>query len=130
VNKLATGRLGERLAGIYLRRSGYKIIRTNYWKPYGEIDIVARDKNGALVFVEVKTMWVGYLNPEEHLTKTKLAKLKRMGLAYLKAFPNELKEPVGFRIDLLAITLKSKPRFFLLTDIDKYCDINHYQNIF
>lgn len=118
------------MACIYLRRSEYKIIRTNYWKPYGEIDIVARDKSGVLVFVEVKTMWIGYLNPEEHLTKTKLTKLKRMSLAYLKTFPNELKEPAGFRIDLLAITLKSKPKFFLLTDINKYCDINHYQNIF
>ncbi len=47
------GDIGERQAAVYLMLHGYKIIKRNYRTRQGEIDIIA-EKNGALVFVEVK----------------------------------------------------------------------------
>ena len=45
--------MGEDLACGELRRRGYAILERRYRTRYGEIDIVARDKD-TLVFVEVK----------------------------------------------------------------------------
>lgn len=49
-----TGLLGEALPAEFLIKQGHAIVETNYRKPYGEVDIIARD-GGAMVFVEVKT---------------------------------------------------------------------------
>ncbi len=45
-----TGVLGEKLARDFLKKRSYRILETNYRCPYGEIDIIARDKD-SLVFV-------------------------------------------------------------------------------
>src|SRR6476620_6619518 len=51
------GRRGERLAGRYLKRRGYKVLYRNYRASGGgEIDLVCRERaTNTLVFVEVKT---------------------------------------------------------------------------
>jgi len=49
------GKLGERIASQYLTNKGFNIIETNYWKKWGEIDIVAK-KGGVVHFVEVKSV--------------------------------------------------------------------------
>ena len=54
VHKKALGRAGERAAVKYLKKSGYKILKRNYRTVYGEVDIVALDKD-TVVFCEVKT---------------------------------------------------------------------------
>src|ERR1700737_3394607 len=52
---LRRGFLGEKLAGRFLRKNGYKILYRNFrGRSGGEIDIVCRDDD-TLVFVEVKT---------------------------------------------------------------------------
>ncbi|MBT3550519.1 MAG: YraN family protein [Rhodospirillaceae bacterium] len=43
----------ERLARLYLRCKGYRILERGYRTPVGEIDIIAR-RGRALAFVEVK----------------------------------------------------------------------------
>ena len=48
------GKLGEEKARKYLIQNGYKILESNYFCRFGEIDIIAMDKN-CLVFIEVKT---------------------------------------------------------------------------
>lgn len=50
-----TGRLGESYAAKYLAQKGYDILETNYKNPISEIDIIAKDSDGTLCFVEVKT---------------------------------------------------------------------------
>lgn len=47
------GKQGENIAVAYLKRKNYEILNLNFYTPYGEIDIIARD-NKVLVFVEVK----------------------------------------------------------------------------
>jgi len=48
------GNIGEQYAVSYLQKEKYKIIDKNYRCNYGEIDIIAFDKD-CLCFVEVKT---------------------------------------------------------------------------
>lgn len=47
------GKLAEQMVASYLRKRGFIIPKTNYRSKYGEIDIIAEDKN-FIVFVEVK----------------------------------------------------------------------------
>ena len=48
------GTLGEDLTAAFLRRQGNIITRRNYTSRYGEIDIVAENRE-YILFVEVKT---------------------------------------------------------------------------
>src|SRR5680860_1651073 len=52
---LKTGQIGEDLAVHYLKNKGFKVLDRNYWKPFGEIDIVVK-KDGIVYFIEVKTV--------------------------------------------------------------------------
>ena len=54
-NNKITGQKGEAIACEYLKKSGYKILATNFrYSRLSEIDIVAKEKD-TIVFVEVKT---------------------------------------------------------------------------
>ena len=53
-HKKLLGRVGEKRAVKYLKSIGYEILETNFTTDFGEIDIVAKDKD-FIVFVEVKT---------------------------------------------------------------------------
>ena len=48
------GETGEEYAVNFLKKKKYKILERNYRKRFGEIDIIAENKNN-IVFVEVKT---------------------------------------------------------------------------
>ena len=48
------GETGEEYAVNFLKKKKYNILERNYRKRYGEIDIIAENKN-YIVFVEVKT---------------------------------------------------------------------------
>lgn len=60
MNRAMTGVYGELYAGRYLRDNGYSIVTANYHCRFGEIDIIASDKN-YIAFVEVKTRDVGFV---------------------------------------------------------------------
>lgn len=45
---------GEKAACRYLKANGWKVVKTNYKNPFGEVDIVA-EKGETLAFIEVKT---------------------------------------------------------------------------
>lgn len=49
------GRIGEQVAADYLKSRGYRVVERNYWRKWGEIDIVAQ-KGEIIHFVEVKTV--------------------------------------------------------------------------
>jgi len=56
--KVPIGKQGEEFARNYLIENGYTIVAMNYRFGRGEIDIIA-DKDGMLIFVEVKTKKFG-----------------------------------------------------------------------
>ena len=67
------GRIGEDVATRFLIGKGFKIIARNYRKPWGEIDIIARDED-VVVFVEVKANKKDFTSLWAHLW-TRAAKL-------------------------------------------------------
>ena len=74
-----TGNRGESLAAEYLQIKGYKILGRNYRSKWGEVDIVAKDKD-IIVFVEVKTKTTDkYGEPWEMVSPWKVEQVKRMG---------------------------------------------------
>jgi len=96
------GILGEKLAGDFLKKRGYRIIQTNYRSPDGEIDIVA-EHSGSLVFVEVRTKSSRQFgSPEESITAGKMEKLRAVAAHYLQ---NHDDLPSSWRIDVVAIEL-------------------------
>lgn len=78
------GQGAEKRAVRFLRRSGYRIVETNYRNRIGEIDIVAREQN-TLVFVEVKARRnARFGSPKHAVTRQKQRKISMTALAYLK----------------------------------------------
>jgi putative endonuclease len=93
------GKWGEKVAIWYLRKKGYKIITTNYYTRFGEIDIIIKD-NGGFVFVEVKTrLENNYGLPEQSVDIQKQKKLKKVISAYIG-----LNQIENFRVDVVSIS--------------------------
>ena len=119
-----TGKVGERAAANYLVGKQYEIIARNVRHASGdEIDIIARSREGVLVFAEVKTMRSGGLRPEDNLHRAKLARLQRSAQFYANRHPEQVGES-GWRIDLIAVSLNNN-----LTDMSSDCSVQHYENI-
>jgi len=81
--KQSLGKDGEDYACDILERKGYKIIERNFRLQVGEIDIIAKELNGTVVFVEVKTVGkfsFGGLKPEDNMS---VAKMKKFSLEAL-----------------------------------------------
>ncbi len=98
--KKTLGKKGEDIARKYLVKKGYKIITSNYYTRYGEIDIIC-EKEKELIFVEVKTRRnTNYGSPEEAITKQKIAHLRKAALIYLD---KEGKNYKGLRFDVIGI---------------------------
>ena len=55
-NNITIGQIGEDVAAQYLLNNKYKIIDRNVRYQWGEIDIIAKNKEGVLIFVEVKAL--------------------------------------------------------------------------
>lgn len=54
LNKRQIGADYEERAVAYLEGKGYHILERNYQNRYGEIDIIAKDKDGVVVYFEIK----------------------------------------------------------------------------
>ena len=50
----ALGDRGEAVTAQYLRERGYALLASQWRCRYGELDLVARDRDGTICFVEVK----------------------------------------------------------------------------
>jgi putative endonuclease len=111
------GLLGEQIASKFLENLGYKILEKNFHSKFGEIDIVALDKD-ILVFVEVKTRWSENFGlPEESITPWKIRKIIKTA-DYYKLLHPQL--PESLRIDALAIDIGIN---------EEIKDIRHFKNI-
>ena len=73
--KLILGKEGERIAEIFLRKKGYKLVERNYRCAAGELDLIMLDRR-VIVFVEVKTRkGIGYGTPLEAVEVRKQQKM-------------------------------------------------------
>ncbi len=83
MDKREIGIAGENSACAYLSKKGYLIENRNYRLPIGEIDIIAMDKDGCRVFVEVKTRKNrSFGNASEFVDYRKQEKIRRTAMAY------------------------------------------------
>lgn len=97
-----TGRLGEALAQEFLVGQRYGIVRTNYRKSYGEIDIIAQD-GGTLVFIEVKTRHSSVFGTGfEAVDIRKQRQISRVAQEYLQA---HRLDDMPARFDVIAVRL-------------------------
>lgn len=81
---VALGRYGEALAAEHLLAAGMVLLERNWRCPEGELDLVARDVDGTLVFVEVKTRsGTGFGEPSEAVGRVKAAKVRSLALRWL-----------------------------------------------
>lgn len=81
-----TGRRGEILAKEHLERKGYKILHQNWRAGQKEVDLIA-EKNGLLVFVEVKTRaYAGVLEPARAVGRSKQKLILSAATVYMERF--------------------------------------------
>ena len=98
--KKLLGRVGERKAVKFLKNKGFKILKTNYKSPFGEIDIIAQEKD-TIVFVEVKARsGVEYGRPSEAVDKRKQQRYYKIATYYLQ---REKKMDSQCRFDVIEI---------------------------
>ncbi|MFH1503992.1 MAG: YraN family protein [Candidatus Omnitrophota bacterium] len=103
------GKFYEGEAVKFLKSKGYKILKRNFRSWFGEIDIIARDKQFTS-FVEVKMRYykAEYL-PREAVDKKKRDKIRKTALFY------SAKNPKGFfRFDVLEIIQKKDILYYNL----------------
>ena len=104
------GKIGEDEAETWLKRRGYKVIERNYWKKWGEIDIVA-EKGGIIHFIEVKTVSRENIpkegsddySPEDNIHPWKRARFARTIETYL--LERRVSEDQDWQVDSIAVYL-------------------------
>jgi len=80
------GEIGEKIALDYLKKQGYRIIKTNFVNKIGEIDIIAYDGD-ILVFIEVKYRRNNVFGlPREAVNATKQQKIRMVAMGYIKKY--------------------------------------------
>lgn len=104
MGKIETGVGGEKLAVSFLKNQGFKILETNFRSKFGEIDIIALEKN-TVVYIEVKTRSSNQFGlPEEAVGSRKLEHLQKTAAFFRSLNPNL---PEGERVDVIAIETAS-----------------------
>ena len=119
-DNISVGMLGEKLAGKYLQRQGYRIIARNYRTVLGEIDIIAEDKD-TLVFVEVKTRRGRSCgHPLEAVNPAKCRQISKVALFYLA---EKKMENRAARFDVVAVSLgtEDKPEIEVVQNAFDLC---------
>lgn len=112
---MSLGAFGENLAEKFLKDKGYSILKKNYHSRFGEIDIVAKDKD-TLVFVEVKTRSsFSFGTPLEAINSQKLRKLIKTSQFFLNQFGYG---DVPYRFDAIEVITSNLKN-----------EINHLENI-
>jgi putative endonuclease len=109
------GRLGERLAREHLERLGYAIVASNYRTRYGELDIVALDRD-ALVFVEVKTRRPGY-DPLDAFSPRKRQRVRAMASSFLASAPDR-PFAAELRFDAIGLSIDSEGQLVELQHLE------------
>ncbi len=110
--------MGEECAVRFLCDKGFSICEQNFRVRSGELDIIANDPNGVLVFVEVKTSrGVQAGAPQEWVTLKKQQQIYRIAHKYCAL--NNI-EDVPMRFDVIGIQVID----------DGKTQITHYENAF
>nr|WP_319488085.1 YraN family protein [uncultured Caproiciproducens sp.] len=114
----ASGKIGEDCAAQLLIKKGYRVVARNYRSRFGEIDIIAENKE-YIVFAEVKTRDEHYtVSPLEAVTAGKQKKIVKTALFYLQSNRTVLQP----RFDVIGI-ITATDQFTILS-------VEHIENAF
>lgn len=117
-HKIPAGKIGglaEKIAANFLIAQGYQILEINFFNPtgyrFGEIDLITKDPQDRLVFIEVKSLIQRSPQadclPENNITKRKIIKLQRIIEYYLRR--HNLLE-TEWRLDLVTVIFDFQKR--------------------
>jgi Holliday junction resolvase-like predicted endonuclease len=98
---VSRGRFFEKQVKDYLKQNNYNIISSNFYTPYGEIDLIA-ERNRKIYFIEVKYLSKdNIINP---IKKIDMAKIRRifLSISYLKKFCKIL----SYQVDSYSVYFK------------------------
>ena len=99
MDKKEIGRWGEDQAAKYLRKKRYRIVGRNFSCRFGEIDLIAEDRE-FIVFVEVKTRKSdAFATAREFVTGAKQERLRATAQLWLQQNPTK-KQP---RFDVIEV---------------------------
>ena len=119
MDKKLVGRFGEQTAAEFLKKKHYKIIGLNYSCRFGEIDVIAENKN-YVVFVEVKLRKSSeFAEAREFVTLGKQEKIIKTASLWLSQNETELQP----RFDVIEIYASEGAA-------SKNIEINHFENAF
>lgn len=100
------GAQGESLAQQFLQSQGMQILSRNVMLPGGELDLVALDSGGDLVFVEVKTdRFESFSSPALRVDVRKQRQIAKLAQIYLQRFG--LPSFKRIRFDVCAVVLEN-----------------------
>jgi putative endonuclease len=125
-NRRKLAALGEQLAVEHLRRLDFVIVERNVRTRFGEIDLIAVDGKGALVFVEVKTRRAsgsrrGLCPEEQPLAWLKLSqrmRLRRLAHAWLYETAARRPRASTIRFDAVGVIVDGQDRLLRLDHIE------------
>lgn len=116
---LQTGKQAEKLAGDYLTGKNFAILSRNWFRPWGELDIVAR-KNGILHFVEVKgeSQARGGFDAWRRANRGKLEKVIRTAKTWM--VHNRYSAHTPWQIDIIQVSIRKEK---------EEAHITHFKNV-
>jgi putative endonuclease len=113
--KKLLGIFGEDIASDFLKKQGFKILKRNYRCKFGEIDIIAKEKD-VISFVEVKTVATNKTEtPFDTIDLRKRKHIQQTASFYLN---KEKKQNLTCRFDVISIRYKEdkEPEIELIRD--------------
>jgi putative endonuclease len=114
MNTTTRGNWGEEIACKHLISQGAKILKRNFHSKFGEIDIIAKEKD-CIIFVEVKTRKNNlYGNASEFVTKSKQRKIILTAQYYLR-YCSETQ----IRFDVIEVYYYEKGEEMILKEINQ-----------
>lgn len=103
MSALKLGETGEQYVANYLTMNGNQILSRNWRIREGELDIVAIDQEGLIIFVEVKTRTsIAFGDPLESIDRKKLFRIQKLALAWLAT---NFKLGNSYRIDSAGVII-------------------------
>jgi len=86
----------------HLMEIGYKILEENWRYGRSEIDIIAENQTGTLVFIEVKTRTSDVFGqPDEHITEAQISRISNAAAFFM----SQNQYTWEFRFDVISILL-------------------------